>query len=258
VGGLLAENLAGNGVQFAAYDANGNVAALVNAATGAVSAQYEYGPFGEVIRETGSLAKLNPLRFSTKYQDDETGFLYYGYRYYNPSTGRWPNRDPLGDVVFFQEHSRGKKEEALRQLAKQAELPSYVFVQNDPEDRSDYLGLAISSLDASVEACMRLPTPAAQQACLSDLFDTLGMDKECAALAAAVQIAKGAANSMGKCAVLRAKSAVWLSVALARARLNKKCFCGGDEGHQKQLAQVWTVIGNCTKCLVDNGCAGPY
>ena len=57
----------------------------------------EYGPFGEVIRATGPMAKLNPFRFSTKYQDDETDFLYYGYRYYNPSTGRWIGRDPAAE-----------------------------------------------------------------------------------------------------------------------------------------------------------------
>ena len=40
------------------------------------------------------MAKANPFRFSTKYQDDETDLLYYGYRYYGASTGRWTNRDP--------------------------------------------------------------------------------------------------------------------------------------------------------------------
>jgi RHS repeat-associated protein len=39
----------------------------------------------------------NPLRFSTKYADEETDFIYYGYRFYNPSTGRWPNRDPIAE-----------------------------------------------------------------------------------------------------------------------------------------------------------------
>ena len=53
------------------------------------------GPFGEVIRATGPMAKANPFRFSTKYQDDETDLLYYGYRYYNASTGRWLSRDPI-------------------------------------------------------------------------------------------------------------------------------------------------------------------
>jgi RHS repeat-associated protein len=43
------------------------------------------------------MGKKNPLRFSTKFTDNEFGLLYYGHRYYNPSTGRWPNRDPLGE-----------------------------------------------------------------------------------------------------------------------------------------------------------------
>jgi RHS repeat-associated protein len=28
------------------------------------------------------MARANSFRFSTKYQDDETDLLYYGYRYY--------------------------------------------------------------------------------------------------------------------------------------------------------------------------------
>jgi RHS repeat-associated protein len=43
------------------------------------------------------MAKANPIRFSTKYQDDESDLLYYGYRYYKPSTGTWLNRDPKGE-----------------------------------------------------------------------------------------------------------------------------------------------------------------
>jgi RHS repeat-associated protein len=55
------------------------------------------GPFGEVIRATGPMAKANPFRFSTKYQDDETDLVYYGYRYYSASMGRWSNRDPFAE-----------------------------------------------------------------------------------------------------------------------------------------------------------------
>ena len=60
-------------------------------------ATYEYGPFGEVIRMTGPMAKANPFRFSTKYQDDETDLLCYPFRFYNASTGRWLSRDPIGE-----------------------------------------------------------------------------------------------------------------------------------------------------------------
>jgi RHS repeat-associated protein len=104
---------------FVAYDGNGNVSALVSAATGSTVANYEYGPFGEVIRATGPMAKLNPFRFSTKYDDDETDLLYYGYRYYKPSTGTWLCKDPIGE--------RGGPN-------------LYGFVGNDPQDRVDLLG----------------------------------------------------------------------------------------------------------------------
>jgi len=76
------------------YDARSNAPADANTATATLAAEYKYGPFGEVIRATGPMAKVNPFMFSTKFYDWETGLYYYGHRYYNPSTGRWPSRDP--------------------------------------------------------------------------------------------------------------------------------------------------------------------
>lgn len=96
-GGLIAVNDAVQGVQFATFDRNGNVAALFKAADGTVSAIYEHGPFGELLKSSGAMAKANPIRFSTKYQDDETELLYYGYRYYDPRAGIWKSRDPIGE-----------------------------------------------------------------------------------------------------------------------------------------------------------------
>ena len=96
VGGLLATcDLPSATTNFAAYDGNGNVMGLVNATNRTVSAKYEHGPFGELLRATGPMATNNPFRFSTKYQDDETDLLYYGFRYYNTSTGRWLSTDPF-------------------------------------------------------------------------------------------------------------------------------------------------------------------
>jgi hypothetical protein len=70
VGGVLSTTVysgAHAGTYLYTFDGNGNVATLVNAANGSIAAQYEYGPFGEVIRQTGPMAKANPMRFSTKY-----------------------------------------------------------------------------------------------------------------------------------------------------------------------------------------------
>ena len=132
VGGLLAADLdaATYSTAFYASDANGNVSDLA-LCQGGFATHYEYDAFGNAYPEnTGwiNLASLNPFRFSTKYTEtdaatggNETGLLYYGFRYYNPSTGRWPNRDPI-------EENGG--------------LNLYGMIGNDALSRIDALGLA--------------------------------------------------------------------------------------------------------------------
>ncbi len=98
IGGLLAQiDHSAKKVHYYFYDGNGNVGQLINADTSAITAHYEYDPYGNLITATGSYAAENPFRFSTKYHDDETGLVYYGYRYYVPELGRWLNRDPIGE-----------------------------------------------------------------------------------------------------------------------------------------------------------------
>src|SRR5271157_2035352 len=123
VGGLIEVSYYGAATTncFAAFDGNGNVSALVNAADGTTLANYEYGPFGEVLRASGPMAKLNPFRFSTKYQDDESDLVYYGYRYYNASTGRWLSRDPIVEY---------------------GGLNIYTFIGNDAVNNLDLFGFA--------------------------------------------------------------------------------------------------------------------
>ena len=77
------------------YEANGNVGQLVDGTTGAVVAHYDYDPFGTTLTASGTAANANPFRFSTKYTDDDTTLLYYGYRFYSPYLGRWLTRDPI-------------------------------------------------------------------------------------------------------------------------------------------------------------------
>lgn len=96
-----------------------NVVALVDA-NGQVAAEYAYGPFGEFLRATGPLAFVNPFRFSTTYQDDETGLMYYGHRYHSAQLCRWLSREPLAE-------------------AGSANL--YAFCFNDPLNIVDVLGL---------------------------------------------------------------------------------------------------------------------
>ena len=75
-------------------DGNKNVMSLIDAA-GTKVAEYVYDPFGRLLSSTGELAEINPFRFSSEYHDDETGLVYYNYRYYSPELGRWISRDPI-------------------------------------------------------------------------------------------------------------------------------------------------------------------
>jgi RHS repeat-associated protein len=119
---------------YPGYDGNGNVTLLVDGDSGQVVANYEYGPFGELLRATGLVAKNNPFRFSTKYQDGEIDFLYYGYRYYNPSTGRWVSRDPIEE--------NGIRSILVIKIPKRPQTPSdYVFSYNFAIETYDVLGL---------------------------------------------------------------------------------------------------------------------
>jgi len=82
------------------------------------------------------MAKANPFRFSTKYQDDETDLLYYGYRYYNASTGKWPSRDPINELGF-----KVVANQRRIPFGREEEKNLYGFVRNNPISIVDPFGL---------------------------------------------------------------------------------------------------------------------
>jgi RHS repeat-associated protein len=132
-----------------AYDPNGNVigyfdcrATTSGTATATISSSsgrkmvytFEYDAFGRELMadltQAGSTTTFPasvapPIRFSTKYSDIESGWVYYGYRYYSPEMGRWVSRDPIEE--------RGGKN-------------LYEMVGNDTVNQRDYLGLFFSAI----------------------------------------------------------------------------------------------------------------
>ncbi len=110
------------------FDGNGNVVNLVNATDGSIAATYEYSPFGQPLRATGPMANANPVRWSTKHTDDETGLVMYPKRLYEPTFGRWLSRDIIGE---------------------NGGVNLYGFVQNNPVLYIDPLGLALYAFDGT-------------------------------------------------------------------------------------------------------------
>ena len=138
VGGVLALTQRSNGTPSTAvyaFDGNGNVSALINATDGTEVARYEYDPFGQTIRADGTLAKINPIRFSTQYADDNTGDLKYLYRDYQSEKGRWLSRDPINELGF-KVLTRN-----FETFKWNEEMNVYRVVKNDPTDSYDIYGL---------------------------------------------------------------------------------------------------------------------
>lgn len=81
------------------HDRQGNVRILLNS-EGAVHETYRYTAFGlESLYDSDNepiTSSRNPWRFSSKRTDPETGFVFFGRRFYDPTLGKWLTHDPLG------------------------------------------------------------------------------------------------------------------------------------------------------------------
>ena len=132
VGGLLSiHEASGNGsakagqTLYPVFDGNGNITRIIDSSSNVVCS-YGYDPFGNFENPTGNdadssgYAAEQPFGFSTKYLDVESGLYYYGYRWYDPKTGRWISRDPIEENGGFN---------------------LYEFVSNNVVNRHDHFGL---------------------------------------------------------------------------------------------------------------------
>lgn len=74
------------------HDHRGNIAVLIDMSTKQPTDTYRYSAFGE--EELSGSA--SPWRFASKRVDPETGFVFFGRRYYSPQAGRFLTPDPVG------------------------------------------------------------------------------------------------------------------------------------------------------------------
>jgi len=68
--------------------------------------------------------------FHGQFEDAETGWQNYGYRFYVSELGRWPNRDPIGE--------RGG-------------VNLYEFIENWPQNSTDHFGLSESDFECCTD-----------------------------------------------------------------------------------------------------------
>ena len=75
-------------------DFAGSVRLVVNVATGDIAQRLDYDAFGNIITDTNP--GFQPFGFKSGLYDSDTGLVHFGPRWYDPETGRWISKDPLG------------------------------------------------------------------------------------------------------------------------------------------------------------------
>jgi RHS repeat-associated protein len=93
--GLLSRNDAGSGESFFTFDAVGHMQQTISP-LGSVISSYSYGPFANLLDQTGPSS--GPFRFSGQFgvQTDASGLQFMRARYYNAGLGRFCEPDPIG------------------------------------------------------------------------------------------------------------------------------------------------------------------
>ena len=121
---------------YLAYDPVGTIKVVTDASGNTVK-QVDYDAFGNIITDTNTTLTI-PFGFAGGLRDPDTGLVRFGYRDYDPDTGRWTAKDP----IFF----------------AGGDTNLYGYVLNDPVNLVDPYGLAALYWGTGVTAGLGVDT----------------------------------------------------------------------------------------------------
>jgi RHS repeat-associated protein len=133
------------------HDFRGNIVSLSDIKGNSIET-YRYTAFGETTiynakgEEISASLISNPWRFSSKRHDEESGFIYFGRRYYDPGYGRWITADPLGlsdgtNLYCYLHHNPVNAFDfhGLQEETREGQKEPYYPLQNvDAHDNTNY------------------------------------------------------------------------------------------------------------------------
>jgi RHS repeat-associated protein len=125
-------NSAGGNSLYVQADGLGSIVGLCDA-SGAVRSRLSYDSWGNAsLSDPDDLAGC--FRFLSAFEDETTGLMHFGSRWYSPEIGRWMSEDPLLAVLGPRGgHRLPEAHEELSNL--------YRYVENDPVNEADPFGL---------------------------------------------------------------------------------------------------------------------
>jgi len=100
----------------------------------------------------------DPFRFSSEYADDETGLVYYNYRYYSPELGRWVKRDIIEEKGWLNVYGFVHNSPSLL-LDVNGLLGEMGFPGGSPGGNGNADGKCCDDLPAGWKCCNKVPIP---------------------------------------------------------------------------------------------------
>ncbi len=116
-------------------DQLGSPRLVLDAATGQIAQRMDHDEFGRVTLDTNP--GFQPFGFAGGLYDRQTGLVHFGAREYDPETGRWTIKDPIGFAG--------------------GDANLYAYVVNDPVNNVDPAGLAWINSCSANPICATLP-----------------------------------------------------------------------------------------------------
>jgi RHS repeat-associated protein len=127
-GTLVSLRTASGNRYYYLFDGLGSVVGLVNSSGSKVNA-YSYDPYGVQLSATEAVA--NPWRYVSGFFDAQTGLTKFGTRYYDPTLGRFTQRDPISPTFANYRYAGCDPVNRIDPLGTQ-EIPPILYDECDP------------------------------------------------------------------------------------------------------------------------------
>ena len=243
---------------------------------GYIRTAYTYTPYGSV---TMSGDFIQPIQWSSEYHDTELALVYYNYRHYNPTDGRWLGRDFISNKTpYLYVLSRtincydvvGLYEYGVRDFAIDTASAILIFIDVITVPSGEGLVPAgilqayketarQAARHAAKESARLVVLQAAEEANIQAEREARKKKKErCNELQKIKSEAKQAARGKGcakiivpvtvsinDCLKFKNYAQLWKNERIARENYDKECFDGGNDGHKKQTEQKNGAENNC-------------
>ena len=132
-GQLVSEHTPDGKKYYYLFDGLGSVVGMTDSSGNDVN-RYDYDPYGNMLHQQEQTGLNNPWKYASGYFDTTTNLYKFGIRYYDPTTGRWTQRTPVGGS-----------------LAETTKANPYVYANDNPVNLVDPSGADFVPSSVSIQ-----------------------------------------------------------------------------------------------------------